>query len=73
MTWQFAGVPGDRRVINYEFQTGSSEYWTSLWVRNARVPLTMVEVKSPNHFSASSRSTRGQRWDCDRRERLRGG
>ncbi len=35
----------------YEFQTGSSEWWTSLWVRNARVPLSKVEVKSPNHGS----------------------
>jgi expansin (peptidoglycan-binding protein) len=33
----------------YEFQTGSNEYWTSLWVRNARVPLAKVEVESKNH------------------------
>ena len=33
----------------YEFQTGANEWWTSLWVRNARLPLTKVEVKSANH------------------------
>jgi expansin (peptidoglycan-binding protein) len=48
MTWQFARCP-DTGKIMYEFQTGASEWWTSLWVRNARVPLAKVEVKSPNH------------------------
>jgi expansin (peptidoglycan-binding protein) len=33
----------------YEFQTGSNAYWTSLWVRNARVPLAKIEVQSKNH------------------------
>jgi expansin (peptidoglycan-binding protein) len=50
MTWQFAECPDTGKVV-YEFQTGSSEYWTSLWVRNARLPLTSVEVKSPSHAS----------------------
>jgi expansin (peptidoglycan-binding protein) len=50
MTWQFAKCPATG-VVNYEFQTASSEYWTSLWVRNARVPLANVEVKSLNHPS----------------------
>jgi hypothetical protein len=60
MTWQFAECPATG-VINYEFQTGSSEFWTSLWVRNARVPLTNVEVKSPNHpsFVALTRASDG--------------
>jgi expansin (peptidoglycan-binding protein) len=35
----------------YEFQTGSNEWWTSFWLRNARAPLTKVEVKSVNHGS----------------------
>ena len=48
MTWQLAKCPDTGPVV-YEFQTGSSEWWTSLWVRNARVPLKSVEVKSPNH------------------------
>jgi expansin (peptidoglycan-binding protein) len=50
MTWQFAKCP-DTGPMMYEFQTGSSEYWTSLWVRNARVPLTKIEVESANHSS----------------------
>lgn len=50
MTWQFAECPDTGKIL-YEFQTGSSEWWTSLWVRNARVPLTKVEVQSVNHAS----------------------
>jgi expansin len=50
MTWQLAKCP-DVGKIAYEFQTGSSEYWTSLWVRKARVPIKKVEVKSVNHAS----------------------
>lgn len=50
MKWQFAKCP-DTGKITYEFQTGSSEWWTSLWVRNGRVPLKSVEVKSANHPS----------------------
>jgi hypothetical protein len=50
MTWQFAECP-DTGPMLYEFQTGSNAYWTSLWVRNARVPLAKVEVESKNHSS----------------------
>jgi expansin (peptidoglycan-binding protein) len=50
MTWQLARCPNTGKVM-YEFQTLSSESWTSLWVRNARVPLKSVEVKSVNHAS----------------------
>lgn len=48
MTWWFAECPASGNVM-YEFQTGSNEWWTSLWVRNARLPLAKVEVKSKNH------------------------
>jgi expansin (peptidoglycan-binding protein) len=48
MTWQFAKCPDTGKIV-YEFQTGSSEWWTSRWVRNARVPISKVEVQSPNH------------------------
>lgn len=48
MTWQFAKCPDSGKVV-YQFQTGSSEYWTSLWVRQARLPIKSVEVKSANH------------------------
>lgn len=50
MTWEFAECP-DTGPVLYEFQTGSNAYWTSLWVRNARVPLSKVEVESANHAS----------------------
>jgi expansin (peptidoglycan-binding protein) len=60
MTWQLTTCP-DTGKIFYEFQTGSSEFWTSLWVRNARVPLASVEVKSAKHasFTALKRGTDG--------------
>jgi hypothetical protein len=50
MTWQFAKCP-DTGTLEYEFQTAASEWWTSLWVRNQRVPVTKVEVQSANHSS----------------------
>lgn len=50
MTWRFAKC-NDTGPLHYEFQTGSNPYWTSLWVRNARVPMTSVRVKSKNHGS----------------------
>ena len=60
MTWQFVMCPESGPVM-YEFQTGANEWWTSLWVRNARAPLAKVEVKSKNHasFAALSRSDDG--------------
>lgn len=48
MTWQLAKCP-DTGAVVYEFQDAASEWWTSLWVRNARVPLAKVEVRSLNH------------------------
>ncbi len=45
MTWQFTKCP-PAGVIQYEFQTGAHIWWSSLWVRNARVPIEKVEVKS---------------------------
>jgi len=65
MTWQFAKCP-DTGAMTYEFQTGSSQYWTSLWVRNARVPLAKVEVQSANHssYTALTRGTDGTLTDA---------
>jgi expansin (peptidoglycan-binding protein) len=65
MSWQFAKCPDTGKIV-YEFQTGSNEYWTSLWVRNARVPLKSVEVKSANHVSyvALARGTDGTLTDA---------
>lgn len=50
MTWQLARC-NDTGPLLYEFQTGSNPFWTSLWVRNARVPLASVEVTSARHAS----------------------
>jgi expansin (peptidoglycan-binding protein) len=60
MTWQLAECP-DTGAIVYEFQTGANEWWTSLWVRNARVPLVKVEVQSKNHpaFAELARGSDG--------------
>jgi expansin (peptidoglycan-binding protein) len=60
MTWQFTECPASGPML-YEFQTGSNAWWTSLWVRNARVPVARVEVQSTNHasFVALERGTDG--------------
>jgi len=60
MSWQFAACP-ESGPVHYEFQTGSSQWWTSLWVRNARLPLAKVEVQSANHaaFAALERGGDG--------------
>jgi expansin (peptidoglycan-binding protein) len=65
MTWQFAECAGTGPIA-YEFQTGSSEYWTSLWVRSARVPLAKVEVTSAHHTTpiALTRGTDGTLTDA---------
>jgi expansin len=43
MTWSLVKCPHGGKV-QYQFQTEANPYWTSLWVRNARVPLARVEV-----------------------------
>ena len=48
MSWQFAACP-DVGPLAYEFQTEANVWWTSLWVRNPRVPLDTVDVRSANH------------------------
>lgn len=48
MTWQWAKCP-DTGTLRFEFHTGANIWWTSFWVRNPRVPVTKVEVKSRNH------------------------
>jgi len=60
MTWQFAKCP-DTGTLRYEFQTEANAWWTSLWVRNQRVPVTKVEVQSANHaqFFPMRRETDG--------------
>jgi hypothetical protein len=48
MNWHFTKCP-DTGTLRYEFQTKANLWWTSLWVRNQRVPVVKVEVKSKNH------------------------
>lgn len=48
MSWQFASCADTGKPL-YEFQTEASEWWSSLWVRNVRLPVAKVEVKSQNH------------------------
>ncbi len=65
MTWQFAECP-DSGPIQYQFQTEASVWWTSFWVRNERMPLAKVEVKSQNHadWTALSWGTDGTLTDA---------
>ena len=60
MSWQFAKCD-DTGKIFYEFQQKASEWWTSLWIRNARVPISKVEVQSANHstFTEMTRASDG--------------
>jgi expansin (peptidoglycan-binding protein) len=60
MTWQFAECPG-AEPIQYQFQTQASIWWTSFWVRNERMALAKVEIKSQNHpsWTALSWGTNG--------------
>jgi hypothetical protein len=60
MTWQFVTCPGSGPVY-LQFQTAANPDWTSLWVRNPRVPIERVEVKSQHHaaFTALERGTDG--------------
>lgn len=46
MSWRFAHCPEAGGNLAYEFKSGSNPWWTALWVRNPRVPLSKVEVKS---------------------------
>jgi expansin (peptidoglycan-binding protein) len=50
MTWHFARCP-DMGPLRIEYQAASNPYWTSLWIRNPRVPVTRVEVRSASHPS----------------------
>lgn len=59
MTWQLTDCP-DTGPLRFQFQTGAHIDWTSLWVRNPRVALDKVEVKSARHdFKPLRRETDG--------------
>ena len=57
MTWQLVQCP-DTGTLQYQYQTEANAYWTSLWVRNGRAPITTVEVM-PTGSTAWSALTRG--------------
>jgi hypothetical protein len=50
MTWQLAECP-DNGNIHLQYQTGAHTDWTSFWVRNGRLPIESVEVRSSRHSS----------------------
>jgi len=60
MSWQQTKCP-DTGKVQYQYQTAANPDWTSLWVRNARLPVTNVEVTSANHSTwfALTRGTDG--------------
>jgi expansin (peptidoglycan-binding protein) len=64
-TWRFARCP-EAGPLKYEFQTAANPYWTSLWVRNPRVPLVKAEVKtaSDGDFVALARADDGTLTDA---------
>ena len=60
MHWQLVSCPGTDPIY-FQYQTGANTYWTSLWVRNPRIAIKTVEVKSANHadFFALDRGSDG--------------
>jgi hypothetical protein len=60
MRWRLVTCP-TREPLYLQFQTGANEWWTSLWVRNPRVAVARVEVRSAHHASwfARRRETDG--------------
>jgi expansin (peptidoglycan-binding protein) len=66
MSWQLARCP-DKGNMVLEYQTGSNPYWTSFWVRNARVPIASVESKKADEagFTKLARTSDGPFTDGD--------
>lgn len=64
-SWRFARCP-EAGPLQYEFQTEANPFWTSLWVRNPRVPLVKAEVKSKSDkdFVALARAGDGTLTDA---------
>jgi hypothetical protein len=50
MSWQVAKCSSTQK-IKYQFQEEAHQDWSSFWVRNVRLPLSKVEVKSARHAS----------------------
>lgn len=60
MSWRIVACP-DAAPLAVQFQTLANVDWTSFWVRNARWPITRVEVRSSRHarFTPLRRETDG--------------
>jgi hypothetical protein len=60
MRWHLVTCP-TTDPLYYQYQTGANIWWTSLWVRNPRIAIDRVEVRSANHaqFTALRRGTDG--------------
>lgn len=58
MTWALVKCAATSEKLRYQFQTEANPYWTSLWVRGARLPLKTVEVQKKGS-SAWTPLTRG--------------
>lgn len=60
MTWQLARCAGSGPVL-LQYQTQANTSWTSLWVRNARLPVDSLEVKNAraSSFTQLRRETDG--------------
>ncbi len=59
MTWQLAKCSAGSKIL-LQYQTEANPYWTSLWVRAARMPIQKLEV-NPNRaaFRALARAADG--------------
>jgi len=66
MSWQLARCP-DKGNMVLEFQTAANPYWTSFWVRNAKLPIASVESKKAGEsaFSMLKRTPDGPFTDAD--------
>jgi expansin (peptidoglycan-binding protein) len=66
MTWELVKCGAPNGNIEYQFQTEANPDWTSLWVRNGRLPIRSLEVKSANHaeFSPLTRGDDGTLTDA---------
>jgi hypothetical protein len=60
MTWQLAECPAEGNIF-LQWQTEANIWWTSLWVRNSRLPVSSLEVRSTNHsdYAELQRGTDG--------------
>ena len=65
MTWQLAKCAAGS-TIRLQYQTQANPDWTSLWVRNPRLPIDRLEVQSSRHaaFFSLRRETDGT-WNDD--------